>query len=186
MSTNTTTSDASSSPLLGQGLMQVMGDFLGAFKLTDVIKALFDLVTAKEMNVVALQVKKEHYAATCLEAFVTGLRGGLGTLVRGKEPETLQKAFEYATKKRDIFLRTKEYDTRNDQRGGNFSRNQGYRNDQHDRYDRQDRGGYSGGNQTRRFYNDDTQKRDCDRIGPYRSRTIAFKLDHQTGPEDQK
>ncbi|KAM8701508.1 hypothetical protein ACLKA7_000101 [Drosophila subpalustris] len=48
MSTNTTTSDASSSPLLGQGLMQVSGDFLGAFKLTDVIKGMPTYEGSKE------------------------------------------------------------------------------------------------------------------------------------------
>lgn len=71
-------------------------------KVFDIQKALFDLVTANETNMVALEVKKEHHAATCLEAFVTGLRGSLGTFVRGMEPETLQKAFVYATKERDI------------------------------------------------------------------------------------
>jgi len=48
MSTNTTTSDASSSPLLGQGLMQVSGDFLGSFKLTDVIKGMTYYEGSKE------------------------------------------------------------------------------------------------------------------------------------------
>jgi len=49
-------------------------------------KALCNVIDRTDTNSIAIQVKKMLYDETCLEAFVTGLKGNLGSAVRGKVP----------------------------------------------------------------------------------------------------
>jgi len=77
-------------------------------EVSDVHKALCNVIDRTDTNPIAIQTKKKLYEETCLEAFVTGLKGNLGSAVRGRVPRTLLEAYEIAIKERDIYYRSKE------------------------------------------------------------------------------
>jgi len=65
--------------------------------ISDTHKALCNIIDRTETNPTALQIKNKLYEATCLEVFVTGLKGNSDSAVRSRNLNTLHKAYEIAS-----------------------------------------------------------------------------------------
>lgn len=89
-------------------------------KICEIKTALFKLTDTKECEPILIKTKKEFFANTCLNTFLTGIRGPLGLAVRSMRPTSLQEAFEWAMKERDIYFqenRVKQENRKKDYRG---------------------------------------------------------------------
>lgn len=83
-------------------------------EIIEIQSSLTNNVMLHETNDSVITAKKNLFSEMCLNAFLSGLREPMGSIVRAMQPVSLPSAFEYCIKEQNIhYLKTDAYKTRN-------------------------------------------------------------------------
>lgn len=93
----------------------------------EILSALINFTKINESNASSQKSKLELFRNLAKDVFLAGLREPIGSVVRARNPDTIQNAYDYAIKEQNIHYHQKSYNTPSVQNKPNSNLNSGFR-----------------------------------------------------------